>query len=126
MKLRTYRCASPRKKGEGIRIGAVRYLPRGVKKEDYARLDYFDVWLPLLSPSRDAISAFKKSTDKESAWRIFKKRYIREMSSSTDAAQGIRLLAEFAAKTPLSIGCYCEDESHCHRSLLKELVLKAG
>ena len=122
LKLATYRCASPRREDEGLRIGAVRFLPRGVKKEDYARLGYFDVWFPLLAPNRAAVSEYKKSPDKKEAWKRFARQYRKEIESNTDARQAVKLLAAIAEKTPIAIGCYCEDEEFCHRSILKKLI----
>jgi uncharacterized protein YeaO (DUF488 family) len=121
--LRTFRVGTPRKPGEGLRVGTVRFLPRGVKIEDYARLNYFDVWFPLLSPSSELLK-WMKSRDwpsEQVRWSKFKERYTAEMKK-TDARQAIKLLAELALATPLSIGCYCENESACHRSILRELI----
>ena len=126
-KPRTFRIGTPRNSTEGLRIGTVRFLPRGVKKEDYARLDYFDVWFPLLAPSTELLKWLKTADwrgDKV-RWSKFKERYVSEMKK-TDARQGIKLLAELSKSTPLSIGCYCEDESFCHRSILRELIQKAA
>lgn len=122
LQLRVVRAGQKRQRGEGVRIGTVRYLPRGVKKSDLARLDYFDVWLPILAPSRDLLSQYKNSgmTD-----QTFFRRYRSEMKA-TDPRQVIRLLAELARNTPISICCYCEDESRCHRTVLAELILQEG
>jgi uncharacterized protein YeaO (DUF488 family) len=127
IKLGIFRAGTPRKPKEGLRIGTVRYLPRGVKKEDYARLDYFDVWLPLLAPSTDLLKWIKAEEWRSDKirWSKFRERYVSEMSK-TDARQAIKLLAELARSTPLSIGCYCEDESFCHRSILRELIRNAA
>ncbi len=126
LKLTTYRLGEPRTKGEGLRIGTVRYLPRGVKKEDYARLDYFDVWLPILAPSGKAVSKYKndyeKNPDKIKTWKKFSDTYRREMTKDTNARQSILLLSELAKHTPVAIGCFCEDETLCHRQLLFELI----
>jgi len=121
LKLKTYRLGTHRGKDEGIRIGAVRFLPRGVKKEDYSKLNYFDVWFPTVSPSKEAIKDFKG--DKKSRER-FKKRYRKEMDGNADARHAVKLLSEVAKKTSIAIGCYCEDESLCHRSILKKLIEK--
>ena len=125
--LGTFRVGTPRKRGEGLRVGTVRFLPRGVKKEDYARLDYFDVWFPLLAPSAELLR-WMKSRDwasEQVRWTKFRERYTAEMNK-TDARQAIKLLAELARTTPLSIGCYCEKESACHRSILRELIERAA
>lgn len=121
--LGTFQIGSPRKRGEGLRVGTVRFLPRGVKKEDYARLDYFDVWFPLLAPSSELLK-WLKSRDwpsEQVRWSKFRERYVAELKK-TDARQAIKLLAELARATALSIGCYCENESFCHRSILRELI----
>ncbi len=125
--LGTFRVGTPRKPSEGLRVGTVRFLPRGVKKEDYARLDYFDVWFPLLAPSSE-LHTWLKSRDWPSEhirWSKFRERYVAEMKK-TDARQAIRLLAELARATRLSIGCYCENESACHRLILRELIERCG
>lgn len=121
MHLRAVRLGSTRVSGEGLRIGTVRYLPRGVRKGDLARRDYFDVWLPILAPSRELLRGLK---DGSLAVSRFFARYRREMTE-TDARQTILLLAALARRTPIAIGCYCEDESRCHRSVLIELIREA-
>lgn len=113
---------SPRSRGEGLRIGTARYLPRGVHKEDYAKLDYFDVWLPNLAPSRELLRQFKHD---EVSLKGFFKKYRSEMKE-TDARQLIQLLAATAQRTPISVGCYCEDERQCHRSVLADLIRAAA
>ena len=113
---------SPRDPDEGLRIGTVRYLPRGIRKQDYARRDYFDIWLPILAPSRDLLSQLKQG---DLSPAKFFARYRSEMSQP-EPRQVIQLLAELATRTPISIGCYCEDESTCHRSVLAELIRKAA
>lgn len=125
--LGTFQVGSPRKRGEGLRVGTVRFLPRGVKKEDYARLDYFDVWFPLLAPSSELLKWLKARDwpSEQVRWSKFRERYLAEMNK-TDARQAIKLLAELARATPLSIGCYCENESACHRSILLELIESAA
>lgn len=104
-------------------MGTVRFLPRGVKKEDYVRLDYFDVWFPLLAPSTELLKWVKGRDwpSEQVRWSKFKERYKAEMKK-TDARQAIKLFAELASRTPISIGCYCEDEFACHRSILRELI----
>jgi uncharacterized protein YeaO (DUF488 family) len=119
--LKTFRIGTPRQRGEGLRIGTVRFLPRGVRKQDYARLDYFDLWLPSLAPSRELLSEARKA-----GWPIEKllAHYRREMEA-TEPAQTIRLLAAIARKTPIAVGCYCKDEQQCHRSVLLDLIQAA-
>jgi uncharacterized protein YeaO (DUF488 family) len=123
-KLKAYQCGSARQKGEGLRIGTVRFLPRGVKKKDYARYDYFDVWLPTVAPSRELFSSIKGKELNKKVWDSFKGRYINEMRK-TESRQTIKLLSELSKKTSIAIGCYCENEKYCHRSILKKLILDA-
>lgn len=122
-----YRMAMPRKPGEGVRFGVTRFLPRGVKKGDYAKQNYFDVWLPTIAPSRKLLKQYQTSgagTD-EKAWRRFVAAYRREMSK-TDARQTIRALAEIAKHTPIAVGCYCDlSKQHCHRVPLEEMIRSA-
>ena len=125
LKLKTYRCGSPQEKDEGLRIGAVRYLPRGVKKKDYAGLGYFDVWFPAVAPSREIIGEFKNTGGTRKDWDRFIRQYRKEMNHP-DARRAVILLAEVAKRTPVSIGCYCEDEKTCHRSVLRKLIEEAA
>lgn len=128
MPLRTYQVGSPRKRGEGLRIGTVRFPPRGVHKEDYARLDFFDVWFPLVAPSH-ALMTWAKTHDiagNAAANRAFHERYARELATTPAARHSILLLAALAQKTPISVGCFCEDENNCHRSTLKTVIEKAA
>lgn len=121
-RVHTAQAGSPRQRGEGLRIGVVRFLPRGVSKRDYARKNYFDVWLPSLAPSRPLLSRFLKSgVPITTFFRQFRK----EMEG-TEPRQVIKLLAEIAKRTPIAICCYCEDEARCHRSVLIELICKAN
>ncbi len=123
IKLTTFRCGTGRTPGEGLRIGTVRYLPRGVKKENYAKENFFDVWLPIVAPSRELLTEFKKhDINDPKTLETFFGRYEHEMKNSTDARQTIHLLAAVAAETPIAIGCYCEDESQCHRIVLKRII----
>jgi uncharacterized protein YeaO (DUF488 family) len=122
LQLATYRYGTARKRGEGLRIGTTRFLPRGVAKKDYAKGGYFDVWLPLLAPSRKLLGWYR---DGDRTMEEFYRRYRREMSA-TDARQTIALVAELAKRTPIAVGCYCEDESRCHRAELAWLIREAG
>jgi uncharacterized protein YeaO (DUF488 family) len=101
----------------------VRFPPRGVRKEDYARRNYYDVWLPLLAPSRDLLGwIHARDVSDAGVWREFTKRYRSEMLNNTNSRQTIQLLAKLAQRTPIAVGCHCADEKHCHRSLLLQLV----
>lgn len=114
---------SPRK-DKGLRIGTVRRPPRGVRKEDYARLDYFDTWLPALSPSPDLVKAALSAAD-DKAWAAFTRKFKAEMKQP-EAAHLIALLAKLSHRTDISVGCYCDDEKRCHRSVLRELLAEQG
>ena len=127
LRIQTYRLGSSRRRGEGLRIGAVRYPPRGVRKADYARLDYYDVWLPLLAPSPSLLGwIHARDAGDASVWRQFARRYRREMLSNTNSRQAIELLARLAQHTPIAIGCHCENEQRCHRSILLQLIRDAA
>jgi len=123
MALRVVRLGSPRLPGEGLRLGTVRRLPRGVKKSDYAKRDYFDLWLPELAPT-DKLVAFVQG-DVEGRWKTFAKRYRAEMSKPP-ANRVLGVLAALSRQADLSVGCYCENESRCHRSLLRALLKDHG
>jgi len=124
--LRTFRIHTPRQRGEGLRIGAVRYLPRGVRKVDYARQDYFDIWLPLLAPDRELVRWYLQSDLGDKARDQFFRRYRKEMLGNAANRQVIEMLARLSKKTPIAIGCYCEDESRCHRAVLIKLLEEAA
>ena len=106
----------------GLSIGATHYLPRGIKKTDYARKGYFEVWLPLLAPSAQLVTNFKDGTID---FMTFAQRYRREMAEPAPR-QALRLVASFARHQRVNVGCFCEDESRCHRSLLPALIEKAA
>jgi uncharacterized protein YeaO (DUF488 family) len=124
-KIQTFQIHTSRKLGEGLRIGIVRYLPRGVKKKDYARFDYFDVWFPLLSPSRKLLNWLGDDPD-DDKWDKFVEKYKREMLSNTNSRQAIQLLAKLAKQTSINIGCYCPEGGRCHRYALQELIERAA
>ena len=115
---------TPRKRGEGIRLGTVRRPPRGVPKADFARLDYYDVWFPNLSPSAELVQEAQHAAD-DKAWIAFRKKFRKEMSQP-DRSRELDVLAALSHQTSLAIGCYCEDESRCHRSVLRELLAERG
>jgi uncharacterized protein YeaO (DUF488 family) len=124
MSVRIVRLGSPRARGEGLRVGTVRRPPRGVPKSEFASGDWYDVWLPLLSPSPRVIK-LGKSAKTEKAWGAFLRRYRAEMGAP-DAARVLDLLAALSHRTDFSIGCYCADEARCHRSELRKLLLERG
>ena len=123
--LRVVRLGSPRVAGEGLRIGAVRRPPRGVKKGDYARRDFYDVWLPELSPSQKQVSWALSEPWTDERWRKYEKVYLAEMKAPF-AQRLIELLAGLSQHADFSIGCYCEREDRCHRSILKKLLERRG
>jgi uncharacterized protein YeaO (DUF488 family) len=124
MPIRIVRLGTPRAKDEGLRLGTVRRPPRGVPKEEFASRDYYDLWLPNLAPSAELMAAGRASqTEKE--WAAFRRKYQAEMNQP-DASRVIDLLAALSHQTALSVGCYCEDEGHCHRSVLRELLAARG
>jgi len=124
MSLRIVRLGTARLPGEGLRIGTVRRPPRGVAKADFARKDWYDVWYPLLSPSAATVK-LALAADTASKWEVFKRKFRREMSAP-DASRTLDLLAALSQHADFSIGCYCEDESRCHRSLMKSLLEERG
>ncbi len=125
MSLRIVRLGTPRLADEGLRLGTVRRPPRGVKKEDYARRDYFDVWVPDLSPSGELVSWLLSEPITEPRWARFVKRYRAEMKDAR-SERLLALLAALSHQTHFSVGCYCEAEEHCHRSVLRELLREHG
>jgi uncharacterized protein YeaO (DUF488 family) len=118
------RLGSPRAPNEGLRLGTVRRPPRGVRKENIAAADWYDQWLPQLAPSAELVSAALSATDARQ-WEAFVRKYRKEMSAP-DTARLIALLAALSRDTNLAVGCYCEDETRCHRSILRELLAEAG
>lgn len=124
MSIRIVRLGSPREAGEGIRLGTVRRPPRGVPKSEYSKHDFYDVWLPLLSPSEELLKEGKLSVE-DRAWAIFKRKFLAEMNRP-DPRKVLDLLAAFSHQTYFSLGCYCENKHRCHRSILRELLLERG
>lgn len=124
MAIRVVQLGFPRGSGEGLRLGTVRRPPRGVPKSDFARRDFYDVWLPDLAPSEDLVKLALRAADSRS-WQAFARRYRSEMKRPA-AARLLGLLAALSHETALSVGCYCEDEARCHRSVLRALLLERG
>ena len=124
MPIRIVQLGTPRAPGEGLRLGTVRRPPRGVPREEFASRDYYDTWLPNLAPSADLMAEGRAaSTDKE--WAAFKRKYQAEMNQP-DASRVLDLLAALSHQTAFAVGCYCEDEQRCHRSVLRELLAQRG
>jgi uncharacterized protein YeaO (DUF488 family) len=122
--IRVVRLGSERSPGEGIRIGTVRRPPRGVPKSEFASRNYYDVWLPTLSPSPATLKLGQQATT-DRQWAAFKRRFRAEMAKP-EASATLNLLAALSHNAAMSVGCYCEDESHCHRSVLRELLRERG
>jgi uncharacterized protein YeaO (DUF488 family) len=122
--LRIVRLGTPRLPNEGLRLGTVRRPPRGVRKERLAADDWYDLWLPQLAPDPALVAAAKSSTTPKE-WQTFARKYRVEMATP-DNARLLQLLAALSHQTAISVGCYCEDETHCHRSLLRELLVEHG
>jgi uncharacterized protein YeaO (DUF488 family) len=118
------RLGSPRRPKEGLRLGTVRRPPRGVPKTQFASRDFYDVWLPALSPSATLVAFGLKAPD-ERSWRTFERRYRAEMKQP-DASRLLDLLAALSLQTNFSVGCYCENEARCHRSILRTLLADRG
>ena len=118
LRLGTFRIGDAPKRGEGLRLATTRFLPRGVKKADYKRLRLFDLWFPVLAPSRTLLETRNTSG--------FMKRYEAELRRSTDARQAVFLVAEVAKRTAVSVGCYCADEAQCHRTVLARIIRTAA
>jgi uncharacterized protein YeaO (DUF488 family) len=118
------RLGSPRGPDEGLRLGTVRRPPRGVPKAELAGRDFYDVWLPNVAPSQDLLALGKQSQD-DKAWQTFARRYRAEMKRP-DAAHVLDLLAALSHGTSFAVGCYCENEARCHRSILRELLAERG
>ncbi len=124
MPVRVVRLGSPRGRGEGLRIGTVRRPPRGVRKSDHSRENWYDVWYPNLAPSAEAVAQAQAAASARD-WAAFFRRYRTEMRAP-DSARTLDLLAALSHTADFSVGCYCEDESHCHRSELRRLLAARG
>ncbi|ABD71814.1 conserved hypothetical protein [Rhodoferax ferrireducens T118] len=124
MGIRIVRLGSERAPAEGIRIGTVRRPPRGVPKTEFARQNWYDIWYPNLAPSIETMK-LGQAADDDAKWNAFAKRYRAEMKQP-DATRTIELLAKLSHGADFSMGCYCQDESHCHRSILRALLHEHG
>ncbi len=124
MPIRVLRLGSPREPDEGLRLGTVRRPPRGVPKAEFARRDFYDLWLPDLAPSQELVTQALAAED-ESSWKAFVRRYRAEMREP-GAARLLDLLAALSHQTNFSLGCYCENEERCHRSVLRKLLAERG
>jgi len=122
--IRIVQLGTPRAAGEGLRLGTVRRPPRGVPKTEFAKRDFYDVWLPNLSPSAQLVAQALAAAD-EKQWQQFTRRFEAEMKQP-DASRVLDLLAALSHQTSFSLGCYCEDEQSCHRSVLRRLLAQRG
>lgn len=124
MPIAVLKLGSPRRPNEGLRLGTVRRPPRGVPKTQFAKRDFYDVWLPSLAPSQDLVALGQRSQDDRS-WKAFERKFRAEMNEA-DASRVLDLLAALSHQTNFSLGCYCENEERCHRSILKKLLAERG
>jgi uncharacterized protein YeaO (DUF488 family) len=124
MVVRVLRLGSPRVEGEGLRIGTVRRPPRGVPKSEFAARNWYDVWFPTLAPSAETMKLGQEAAT-PAQWAAFIRKYRAEMAAP-DSAHAIELLAALSHHSDFSVGCYCEHEAHCHRSVLRELLAEKG
>jgi len=124
MTLRVVRLGSPRVPQEGTRLGTVRRPPRGVPRTEFARRNWYDVWFPVLAPSV-ATMKLGLNAENDRQWTAFSRKYRAEMSAAAPS-QSLDVLAALSQHANFSVGCYCEDESRCHRSLLRELLVARG
>jgi len=127
MSIRIVRLGTPRVPDEGLRVGTVRRPPRGVPKTEFASQNWYDVWYPNLAPSVETMKQAQEAQKEESPaqWNAFVRKFKAEMAES-DASRSLDLLAALSHGTSLSVGCYCEDESRCHRSVLRSLLAERG
>ena len=124
MTVRIVRLGAERFPGEGLRIGTVRRPPRGVAKSEYSSKNFYDVWLPTLAPSAETVKLAQRAKN-EREWTRFMRKYRAEMAAPENRAT-LDLLAALSHRTDFSVGCYCPDESRCHRSVLRALLLERG
>ena len=124
MPISVVQLGSPRTAGEGLRLGTVRRPPRGVPKTQWAKRNYYDLWFPLLSPTQELVTLALSAED-EKAWKTFERKFIAEMKKP-DPAHVLDLLAALSHSTNFAIGCYCEREDRCHRSVLRKLLAQRG
>jgi uncharacterized protein YeaO (DUF488 family) len=124
MVIRVVQLGSKRAAGEGVRIGTVRRPPRGVPKAEFASGNWYDVWYPNLSPSVETMKLGQEART-PAQWLGFTRKYRAEMALP-DHVRSIELLARLSHHSDFSVGCYCEQESRCHRSILRELLLEKG
>jgi uncharacterized protein YeaO (DUF488 family) len=118
------RLGSPKQPNEGLRVGTLRRPPRGVPKAEFAERDFYDVWLPNLAPTPELMALAQRAQDDHS-WRAFERKFRAEMKKP-EASRVLDLLAALSHQTSFSVGCYCENEERCHRSILRDLLAERG
>lgn len=124
MAIRIVRLGSPRFADEGTRIGTVRRPPRGIPREAFATQNWYDVWFPNLAPSAETVK-LAQDAKTPAQWVAFVRKYRAEMAAP-DCSHALELLAALSQQSNFSVGCYCEDETHCHRTVLRELLAEKG
>ncbi len=124
MSIQIVRLGTPRSPGEGTRIGTVRLPPRGVPKEQFSVQNWYDVWFPNLAPSVETMKLGQAAVS-PAQWSAFARKYKAEMAAP-QARHDLQLLAALSHSTDFSVGCYCQDEARCHRSILKQLLIESG
>ena len=124
MGVRIVRLGTPRAENEGLRLGTVRRPPRGVPKAEFARRNWYDVWFPNLAPSL-ATMKLGLAAETPAQWSRYVRKYRAEMATP-ESSHALDLLAALSRQTNFSVGCYCEDEAHCHRSILRQLLAERG
>ena len=124
MAIKIVRLGTQRLREEGLRIGTVRRPPRGVPKSEFASQNWYDVWLPNVAPSAELMK-LGKAVESDKEWAVFVRKYRKEMADA-EKSKILDLLAALSHDTNLSVGCYCENEARCHRSILRELLMERG
>jgi uncharacterized protein YeaO (DUF488 family) len=125
MPITVIRLGTPRKPHEGLRLGTVRRPPRGVPKAEFAKRDFYDLWLPDLAPTAELVAMAQHAGGAEKTWKTFERKYRAEMKQPA-AAHLLDLLAALSHQTNFVVGCYCENEDRCHRSILRKLLAERG
>jgi uncharacterized protein YeaO (DUF488 family) len=125
MPISVVRLGTPRRQDEGLRLGTVRRPPRGVPRTEFAKRDYYDVWLPELAPSPALFAWAISAPFTDARWKRFAREYRKEMRAPA-AVHLIALLSRLSSRTNFAVGCYCADDARCHRSVLRDILIDAG
>lgn len=121
IQLQTFQIGTPARSGEGLRIAVTRRPPRGIPKADWKSVGHFDVWFPALAPQPELVAQLLHAEDEATREKLFKK-YEKELLATAESRQTLELIVQIAARIPVSIGCFCADESRCHRSRLHAIL----